>query len=124
MSTNSSIPKRGEVWLVNFDPTLGAEIKKIRPAIVVSSDAIGKLPIKLIAPITDWKAYFNQNLWHVKIEPDSTNGLAKVSAVDTLQIRGVDIQRFIRKLGQVSQMTMVEITISVTAVIEYQEPQY
>ncbi len=124
MSTNSSIPKRGEVWLVNFDPTLGAEIKKIRPAIVVSSDAIGKLPIKLIAPITDWKAYFNQNIWHVKIEPDSTNGLAKVSAVDTLQIRGVDIQRFIRKLGQVSQMTMVEITISVTAVIEYQEPQY
>jgi mRNA interferase MazF len=124
LSTNSSIPKRGEVWLVNFDPTLGAEIKKIRPAIVVSSDAIGKLPIKLIAPITDWKAYFNQNLWHVKIEPDSTNGLAKVSAVDTLQIRGVDIQRFIRKLGQVSQMTMVEITISVTAVIEYQEPQY
>ncbi len=123
MSTNSSIPKRGEVWLVNFDPTLGAEIKKIRPAIVVSSDAIGKLPIKLIAPITDWKAYFNQNLWHVKIEPDSTNGLAKVSAVDTLQIRGVDIQRFIRKLGQVSQMTMVEITISVTAVIEYQESQ-
>ncbi len=123
MSTNSSIPKRGEVWLVNFDPTLGAEIKKIRPAIVVSSDAIGKLPIKLIAPITDWKAYFNQNLWHVKIEPDSTNGLAKVSAVDTLQIRGVDIQRFIRKLGQVSQMTMVEITIAVTAVIEYQESQ-
>jgi mRNA interferase MazF len=123
LSTNSSIPKRGEVWLVNFDPTLGAEIKKIRPAIVVSSDAIGKLPIKLIAPITDWKAYFNQNLWHVKIEPDSTNGLAKVSAVDTLQIRGVDIQRFIRKLGQVSQMTMVEITIAVTAVIEYQESQ-
>ena len=123
MSTNPPLPKRGEVWLVNFEPTLGAEIKKTRPAVVVSSDAIGKLPIKLIAPITDWKAYFNQNLWHVRIEPDSTNGLAKVSAVDTLQLRGVDIQRFIRKLGQLSETTMAEIAAAVAAVVEYQEPQ-
>jgi len=123
LSTNPPLPKRGEVWLVNFEPTLGAEIKKTRPAVVVSSDAIGKLPIKLIAPITDWKAYFNQNLWHVRIEPDSTNGLAKVSAVDTLQLRGVDIQRFIRKLGQLSETTMAEIAAAVAAVVEYQEPQ-
>lgn len=121
MSTNPPLPKRGEVWLVNFDPTLGAEIKKIRPAVMVSSDAIGKLPIKLIAPITDWKAYSNQNMWHVKIEPDTTNGLAKVSAVDTLQLRGVDMQRFIRKLGQVSETTMAEIAAAVAAVVEYQE---
>ncbi len=122
MSTNPPLPKRGEVWLVNFDPTLGAEIKKTRPAVVVSSDAMGKLPIKLIAPITDWKGYFNQNLWHVRIEPDSTNGLAKVSAADTLQLRGIDIQRFIRKLGQVSGIMMAEIAAAVAAVVEYQEP--
>jgi mRNA interferase MazF len=122
LSTNPPLPKRGEVWLVNFDPTLGAEIKKTRPAVVVSSDAMGKLPIKLIAPITDWKGYFNQNLWHVRIEPDSTNGLAKVSAADTLQLRGIDIQRFIRKLGQVSGIMMAEIAAAVAAVVEYQEP--
>jgi len=121
--TTNPIPKRGEVWIVNFDPTLGAEIKKIRPAIVVSSDAVGKLPIKLIAPLTDWKAYFNQNFWHVRIDPDSTNGLSKVSAVDTLQLRGMDLQRFIRKLGQVSETTMAEIAAAVAAVVEYQELQ-
>ena len=49
------MPRRGEIWLVNFAPTVGAEIKKVRPAIVISSDSVGKLPIKLIAPITDWK---------------------------------------------------------------------
>ncbi len=123
MSTNPPLPKRGEVWLVNFDPTLGAEIKKTRPAVVVSSDAIGTLPIKLIAPITDWKSYFTRNLWHIRIDPDSTNGLSKVSAVDTLQLRGVDIQRFIRKLGQLSETTMAEIAAAVAAVVEYQEPQ-
>ena len=71
LTTNSEPPKRGEIWLVNFDPTVGSEIKKIRPAIVISSDAAGKLPIKLVAPITDWKPYFAKNFWHVKIEPDT-----------------------------------------------------
>jgi len=46
-------PNRSEIWLVNLDPTLGSEIRKIRPVVVISSDSIGKLPIKLIAPITD-----------------------------------------------------------------------
>lgn len=92
--TSSESPKRGEIWLVNFDPTIGKEIKKTRPAIVISSDAIGILPIKLVAPVTDWKDWFAGNLWHIKIEPDETNGLMKASSVDVLQLRGVDTQRF------------------------------
>lgn len=109
---------RGEVWLVNFDPTLGAEIKKKRPAIVISSDAVGRLPIRLVAPVTDWKTYFGGNLWHVRIEPSDQNGLAKTSAVDTLQLRGMDDQRFIRRLGNVSSRTLEEIALAVAAVIE------
>ena len=57
MSTKLT-PKRGEIWLVNFDPTVGAEIQKTRPAVVVSSDSVGKIPLKLVAPITDWKKSF------------------------------------------------------------------
>ena len=113
------MPKRGEIWLVNFDPTIGTEIKKIRPAIVVSSDAIGKLPLKLAAPITDWKDYFAQNLWHVKLDPDTINNLTKVSAVDVLQLRGMDIQRFIRKLGNLPTEKMIEITIAIVTVVEF-----
>lgn len=120
LTINSQPPKRCEIWLVNFDPTIGAEIKKIRPAVVISSDASGKLPIKLVAPITDWKPYFAQNFWHVKIEPDITTGLTKASAVDSLQLRGVDLQRFIRKLGNVSEVTMLEITVTIVTVIEHE----
>ncbi|MBC8232959.1 type II toxin-antitoxin system PemK/MazF family toxin [bacterium] len=112
-------PKRGEIWVVNFDPTIGTEIRKTRPAVVVSSDAIGRLPIKLIAPITDWKEYYSRNLWHVKIEPDDDNGLSKTSAIDTLQIRGVDIQRFVRQLGCVEDLVMQEIITAIATVIEY-----
>ena len=43
--------KRGEIWLVNLDPVLGVEIRKTRPVVIVNSDAIGVLPIRLIAPI-------------------------------------------------------------------------
>ncbi|HOI73376.1 MAG TPA: type II toxin-antitoxin system PemK/MazF family toxin [Syntrophales bacterium] len=112
--------RRGEVWLVNFDPTKGAEIQKTRPAVVVSSDAIGILPIKLIAPVTEWKNHYNRNLWHVRIDPDRTNGLMKPSAVDALQVRGVSTDRFIRKLGRVSAATMEEIAAAIAAVVEYE----
>jgi mRNA interferase MazF len=112
------IPKRGEIWLVNFDPTIGTEIKKTRPAIVVNSDAIGKLPIKLVAPITDWKDYFTQNLWHIRLDPDTVNNLTKASAVDVLQLRGMDIQRFIRKIGELPPEMMTEIAIAIATVVE------
>lgn len=112
------IPKRGEIWLVNFDPTIGTEIKKTRPAIVVNSDAIGKLPIKLVAPITDWKDYFAQNLWHIRLDPDSVNNLTKASAIDVLQLRGMDTQRFIRKIGELPIEVMAEIAIAIASVVE------
>ena len=110
---------RGEIWRGGLDPTIGSEIRKTRPVVVVSSDAIGALPIKLVAPLTEWKDYLAQNIWHVKVAPDSTNGLTKISAVDTLQLRGVDTQRFVQKLGSVSPSVMRSIVAAIAAVIEY-----
>ena len=105
-------PKRGEIWLVDFEPTIGSEIKKIRPALVISSDAINKLPIKLVSPITDWKPYF------AAIESTPSNGLSKISTLDALQLRGLDVQRFIRRLGTISEKTMAEVAIAIVTVIE------
>jgi mRNA interferase MazF len=116
--TSSDSPQRGEVWLVNFDPTLGTEIRKIRPAVVISSNNIGVLPIKLVAPITDWKDWYVGNLWHVKLNHNTDNGLSKDSSVDTLQLRGVDTQRFIRKRGSLSPDEMNSIVIAIITVIE------
>jgi mRNA interferase MazF len=118
-SPNPVTPQRGEIWLVNFDPTVGTEIQKTRPAVVVNSNAVGRLPIKLVAPLTDWKEYFAPNIWHVRIDPDPINGLTKVSAVDTLQLRGMDRQRFIRKLGDVTPAMMEAIVLAIAAIIEY-----
>lgn len=111
--------RRGEIWLVNLDPTVGAEIRKTRPVVVVSSDAIGVLPIKLVAPLTEWKDYLARNIWHVKVTPDGANSLTKTSAVDTLQLRGVDAKRFIQRMGSVSPAVMKSIVLAITVVIEY-----
>ncbi len=48
-------PQRGEIWMVRFDPSVGAEIRKIRPAVVVSLDNVGRLPLRIVVPLTDWQ---------------------------------------------------------------------
>jgi mRNA interferase MazF len=105
---------------VDFNPTRGAEIQKQRPALVVNSDAIGRLPIKLVAPITGWKPAFAGNLWHVRVIPDRLNGLEKESVVDVLQLRGVAMERFIRYVGRAVPAMMEEVAAAIAAVVEYQ----
>ena len=61
---------QGEIWLINLDPTVGAEIKKIRPCAIVSDNAIGALPLKIIAPFTDFKERYRVVPWMVVCEPE------------------------------------------------------
>ena len=58
-------PSRGQVWDVRFDPSLGAEMRKVRPAVVISEDSIGRLPLRIVVPITDWKAEYAGYPWFV-----------------------------------------------------------
>lgn len=120
MSTNLPSPKRGEIWLVNLDPTVGSEIKKTRPAVIVSSDALGRLPLRLIAPLTEWKDHFKGSIWHVRVDPDGRTGLSKTSSIDALQLRGVDTSRFMKRLGSLPPTVMEELVAAVAAVVEYQ----
>ncbi len=110
---------RGDVWLVNLDPTIGQEIKKTRPAVVVSSNSIGKLPLKIIVPITDWKPPYANYPWMVYLEPDKQNGLTQKSGADTFQVRSVDQSRLVKKLGLFPEPVMEEIAAGVAVCIEY-----
>ncbi|MGC8639395.1 MAG: type II toxin-antitoxin system PemK/MazF family toxin [Isosphaeraceae bacterium] len=95
-------PRRGEVWLVDFDPAVGAEIKKLRPAVVISTDAIGRLPLRMVVPITDWKPQYANYPWIVDLPASSTNGLTKNSGADAFQTKSVSQSRFVRLLGRVT----------------------
>lgn len=109
--------KQGEIWLINLDPTIGAEIKKTRPAIIVSDDSLGKLPLKIIVPLTDWKEKYEIAPWMIKLEPNSKNGLTKDSSVDCFQVRSVSHERFVKKIGFVSATLMGEIKIGLSRVL-------
>jgi len=93
---------QGEIWLVNLDPTLGAEMNKTRPALIINDNELGKLPLKVIVPITGWKEHYGIAPWMIKIEPNKTNGLVKTSSIDCFQIRSVSQQRIVEKIGEIT----------------------
>src|SRR5205809_5192552 len=93
-------PKRGEIWLVDFDPAVGAEIRKVRPALVISMDTIGRLPLRMVVPITDWKPQYVNFPWFVDLPASPTNGLAKDSGADAFQTKSVSQSRFVRRLAR------------------------
>ncbi|BAZ16861.1 transcriptional modulator of MazE/toxin MazF [Calothrix sp. NIES-4071] len=62
-------PKRGEIWLVQLDPTRGQEIKKTRPAVVISSNTFASIEMRIIIPIATWQEKFQNRLFMIKIQP-------------------------------------------------------
>jgi mRNA interferase MazF len=96
-----TFPRRGEVYLVQFDPTLGHEIRKIRPAVIVQNDVSNQYsPITIVAAIS---SQFSEPPFprEVLVEPEES-GLLKRSAVIVNQIRSVDRQRLGKRVGRLS----------------------
>jgi mRNA interferase MazF len=109
--------RKGEIWLVNLDPTLGAEIQKTRPAVIVNEDAIGVLPLRVIVPLTNWQDRYAIAAWMVRIDPEKSNGLVKPSAADAFQIRSVAQERLVNCIGRVSERNLAEILKAIRVVI-------
>ena len=109
--------KQGEIWLVNLDPAIGAEMKKTRPALIINDNALGKLPLKIIIPITDWKEHYSIAPWMIKIEPSDKTGLLKISSADCFQIRSISQERLIKKLGHVSIVELKKMKDGIVKVI-------
>ncbi len=112
MSTGPT-PSRGEVWLVDFDPAVGAEIQKVRPALVISLDSIGRLPLRLVVPLTDWKPQYANFPWFVLIPADSHTGLSQDSGADAFQIKSISLRRFVRQLGHVTDVQMDDVASAI-----------
>jgi mRNA interferase MazF len=87
---------------VRFDPSVGAEIRKVRPAVVVSVDTVGRLPLRIVVPLTDWQHAFASLPWFVYLPVSPTNGLTKDSGADAFQVKSVSENRFISFLGSIT----------------------
>jgi mRNA interferase MazF len=108
---------RGEIWLINLSPTLGAEMRKTRPAVIVNDDQVGILPLKVIVPITDWKDRYAQAPWMARIDAAPETGLSKASVADAFQVRSISDQRFTRRLGFLSPQDMHRIEAALRTVL-------
>jgi len=102
-------PTRGEIYLVNFDPTIGAEIQKTRPALIVQNDIANRhSPITIVAAVT---SQFDEPLYPTEVLIRSPEGGLTVDSVVLLnQVRSVDKRRLMRRLGALTPTTMEQVT--------------
>jgi mRNA interferase MazF len=111
------MPNRGEIWLVDFDPSVGAEIRKVRPAVVLNMDGIGRLPLRVVVPLTDWKPAYQGYSWFVYIPATAANGLIKDSGADAFQVKSISQHRFVQQIGAVSDSELAAMAAAVALVV-------
>ena len=98
-----SYPRRDEVWLIALDPSTGSEIKKTRPCLVISPDEMNEpLQTVLVAPMTP-----TLRSYPTRVNLTFRNKAGQV-ALD--QLRAVDRQRLVRRLGAVSTKTAHKVS--------------
>ncbi|MDD2353337.1 MAG: type II toxin-antitoxin system PemK/MazF family toxin [Atribacterota bacterium] len=93
-------PKKGEIYLINFDPTIGHETKKKRPAIILSNDIHNQYsPLVTVAPISSNV----NNIYPFEIYlPEGMANLDNDSKIMIIQLRSVDKKRLLKKIGSVN----------------------
>ncbi len=104
------------MWQVNFDPSRGDEIRKNRPAVVVSVATAGKLALRVIVPLTGWHPAFARAFWHTRIAPTPANGLTKTSSADAFQVRSLSLERFTEQIGALTPNEMDAIALAIAIV--------
>ena len=115
--------KTGEIYWVNLDPTIGNEIKKRRPVVVLNEGHDKHLKLAIVVPVTAWSSYWENNPFFVSLEPDTKSGLKKKSVVDCFQIRAVSHNRFAEKIGEISNDQIDQIKQSITLILDI-EPKH
>jgi mRNA interferase MazF len=92
-------PARGEVWLIDLDPTIGSEIQKTRPCVVISPPELNDhLPTMIVAPLASGS---RPAPFRVATTFAGKSGLLLLE-----QIRTVDARRLVKKVGQIDRLTL------------------
>jgi mRNA interferase MazF len=101
-------PRRGEIWLVNFEPTVGPEIRKTRPALILQNDTANQYsPVTIVAALS---SQVSEDLYPTEVLiPAGEGGLPKASLVLLNQLRTIDKQRLVKKMGTIHAETMLRV---------------
>ena len=122
MSREAKNPRKGEIWYVRFDPRIGSEYEKTRPAVVINEDFVGQIPLRIVVPVTTWKPKHQGWPWMTPLRATQMTGLKKRSSADSLQVKSVSIQRFQDRIGCVGLSELEQILSAVILSIGYECP--
>ncbi len=100
--------RRGEIWVVNFDPTVGREIRKTRPAVIIQNNLGNKYSdITIVAPLTSQRI---EKIYPVEVLLTFENADVETDSKVLLnQIRAIDKTRLIKKIGTINLAAMEQI---------------
>lgn len=109
-------PSRGEVWLVNLNPTKGHEQSGRRPALVLSVDSFNHGPAGLVVvvPLTTRDKGIRS---HVRVEPPE-GGCTKTSFIKTEEVRCILTERLLKLKGTVDSKILMEVGYSVCVLLD------
>lgn len=106
---NDSLPKRGEIWLVNFNPGRGSEQKGIRPALIIQNNIGNRYAsTTIVAAITTTIKVYPVTVFL----PAKVVGLPRDSMVNLVQILTIDKIRLQKKLGELNEKLMIQVNIA------------
>lgn len=107
-----SSPRRGEVWLVDLEPTRGAEIRKTRPALIIQNDIGNRFsPLTIVAPIS---SKFSLPIYPVQTRVNAREGgLSEDSVILFNQIRSIDKSRLVKRIGRLTSITMQSVDVAI-----------
>jgi mRNA interferase MazF len=113
---NRTEPLRGEIWMINLDPTRGREQAGSRPALIVSTNTFNRGPAELIVvmPITSKSKGIPL---HVSVQPPE-GGVKVTSYIKTEDVRSVSKDRLGRRWGAISPTTMSEVVDRLRILLE------
>lgn len=104
-------PMRYDIWLVSLDPTIGKEIKKTRPCVIISPNEISALATVIVAPMTSQGFDFPVR---VKCKFQDKDGLILLD-----QMRAIDKQRLVKKLGSLDKRAAKKLSDTLVEMFTY-----
>lgn len=106
---------RGEVWeLAGGEGKHGGIPRKV---IILSADALGSIPLRVVVPLSPWQEHYARAPWILRVPPVLNSGLDQPHAADALQVCSVSISRLTHRLGELPETITAEITRAVGMVL-------
>ncbi len=110
--------KTGDIYRVNLDPTVGDEIRKTRPVVVLNGGDQKNLQLAIVIPVTHWRKQWDGNPFFVTMNAQPRHGLDRKLAIDCFQVRALSHGRFARRLGSLTGEEMDRVKTAVALILD------